>query len=60
MENQLEFVFDLWDAILDAGVLPSPSPELLTELNRRLAAHRADPSRALTWDQVVTRARQGR
>ncbi|WP_072022314.1 addiction module protein [Zavarzinella formosa] len=40
----------------------APSPELLIELHRRLAAYDADPSRALTWEQVVakvTRTKRG-
>jgi putative addiction module component (TIGR02574 family) len=55
VEDQLDLVFRLWDQIVDAGWRPTPSPELLEELKQRLAAHDADPSRALTWEQVVER-----
>jgi putative addiction module component (TIGR02574 family) len=58
VEDQLELVFQLWDQITDAGWTPKPSPELLAELDRRLAAHAADPSRALTWDEVVQHVRR--
>lgn len=58
VEDQLELVFRLWDQISDAGWRPVPSPELLAELERRLAAHDADPRRALTWEQVVARVRR--
>ncbi len=57
VQDQVELAFRLWDQALDAGWRPDPSPELLAELHRRLAAHAADPGRALTWEQVVARAR---
>ena len=60
VEDQLDLVFRLWDQIVDAGWRPTPSPELLEELKRRLAAHDADPSRALTWEQVVDHVRRDR
>jgi putative addiction module component (TIGR02574 family) len=60
VEDQLDLVFQLWDQIVDAGWRPMPSPELLEELRRRLAAHDADPSRALTWEQVVEHVRRDR
>ena len=56
VQDQLELVFRLWDQIVDAGWQPSPSPELIAELQRRLAAYDADPSRGMTWDQVVAHA----
>ena len=60
VEDQLELVFQLWDQIVDAGWRPTPSPELLAELQRRLAAHTAHPTRALTWEQVVAHVRRVR
>jgi putative addiction module component (TIGR02574 family) len=60
VEDQLELVFRLWDQITDAGWRPTPSPELLAELDRRLAAHAADPSRVLTWEQVAAHVRRRR
>lgn len=60
VDDQLDLVFRLWDQIADAGLRPTPSPELLDELTRRLAAHDADPSRALTWDEVVAHVRRPR
>lgn len=60
VEDQLNLVFQVWDDITDAGWRPTPSPELLAELDRRLAAHAADPSRAMTWDQVVAHAKRAR
>jgi putative addiction module component (TIGR02574 family) len=60
LEDQLELAFGLWDQIVDSGWRPTPSPELAAELKRRLAAHDADPSRALTWEQVVAHVRRPR
>ena len=58
--DQLDLVFQLWDQIVDAGLTPRPSAELEAELRRRLAAHDADPTRALTWEQVVAHVRRAR
>ena len=60
VEDQLELVFQLWDQITDNRRPPTPSPELLTELHRRLDAHAADPGRAVTWEQVVAHATRTR
>ena len=53
IEDRLELAFGLWDQIIDDGWQPEASPELKAELERRVAAHEADPSRVLTWDQVL-------
>jgi putative addiction module component (TIGR02574 family) len=58
--DQLDLVFQLWDRIIDAGWQPTPTPELLAELDRRLAAHEANPGRVLTWEQVVAHVRRAR
>jgi putative addiction module component (TIGR02574 family) len=60
VEDQLELVFRLWDQITGTGWQPKPGPELLAELDRRLAAHAADPSRVLTWDEVVSHVRRAK
>ena len=53
-------VFELWDRIIDNGWKPPTSEPLEAELRRRLAAHEADPSKALTWEQVVAHVRRSR
>ena len=58
--DQLDLVFQLWDHIIDNGWRPQPSAELEAELLRRLAVHDADPTRALTWEQVVAHVRRAR
>ena len=60
VKDQLDLVFRLWDQITAHPPLPCPSPELLTELHRRLDAHAADPGRAMTWEQVVAHATRAR
>ena len=60
LEDQLELVFRLWDQLVDAGWQPELTDELKAELDRRLAAYRADPTNVLTWEQVVARVRRPR
>ena len=58
--DQLDLVFELWDRIIETGWTSPPSQSLEAELRRRLAAHEADPSKALTWEQVVAHVRRAR
>ncbi len=60
VQDQLELVFGLWDQITEAGWRPTPCPELLAELERRLTAHEADPARTLTWEQVLAHVKRAR
>ena len=57
VDDQLELVFRLWDQLVDDGWQPQPTEELAAELDRRLAAHAADPSNVRTWEQVLKRVR---
>lgn len=58
IEERLAFLFCAWDQIVDSGWQPELTEELRTELDRRLAAHQADPSQVLTWEQVVAQVRR--
>ncbi len=54
--ERLELVEELWDSIAaeaerDADVL-TLTAEQKEELDRRIAAHRADPSRVVSWEEV--------
>jgi len=54
--ERLELVEELWDSIAaeaerDADVLPLTDAQK-EELDRRIAAHRADPSRVEPWEEV--------
>jgi putative addiction module component (TIGR02574 family) len=60
LQEQLDFTFQVWDAIVDAGWQPELTQELKDELDRRIAAHEADPTRVLTWEQVLAHVRRPR
>jgi putative addiction module component (TIGR02574 family) len=60
LEDRLELVFQLWDQIVQEGWQPQPSEALKAELERRWAAYKEDPSRALTWEQVIETVRRPR
>jgi putative addiction module component (TIGR02574 family) len=60
LEDQLDFAFRLWDQLVENGWQPELTDELKAELDRRLATHQADPSRALTWEQVLQHVRRPR
>lgn len=53
ISERIELVEDSWDSITqETGGSVYLSPEQRAELNRRLAAHRADPSASIPWEQV--------
>jgi putative addiction module component (TIGR02574 family) len=60
VEDRLALVFRLWDQLLDDGWRPEPTDDLIAELDRRLAAHEADPTNVRTWEQVLERVRRPR
>jgi putative addiction module component (TIGR02574 family) len=60
LEDQLDLVFRLWDQLLDSGWKPELTDDVKAELARRLAAHKADPSRAVTWEQILERVKKRR
>jgi putative addiction module component (TIGR02574 family) len=51
---------DLWDHIAAHPENVPVTDELKAELDRRLAAHRADPSSAVPWETVKARLRAKR
>ncbi len=53
ISERIELVEDIWDSIAEETSLPLPmSTEELAELERRYAAHLADPSSSISWEQV--------
>ena len=51
-DEQLRLLHELWDQLAaDASALEL-TPEQRTELERRHEEHLADPSTAMTWEQV--------
>ena len=60
VDDRLELVFGLWDQLVEDGWRPEPTDELVAELDRRMAAHEADPTNVRTWEQVLERVRRPR
>lgn len=56
--EQIQHVQDLWDHIAEHPEGVPVSAEMKAELDRRLAAHRADPSTAIPWEQVKAELRR--
>ena len=51
--ERIQLVEDIWDSIAaEAPDIVALSPDQKAELHRRVAAHRADPSTAVPWDEV--------
>ena len=51
--ERIQLVEDIWDSIAaEAPDIVALSPDKKTELHRRVAAHRVDPSTAVPWDEV--------
>jgi putative addiction module component (TIGR02574 family) len=60
MEDRLELASRIWDQLVEDGWRPEPTDELKVELERRLAAQQADPTRVVTWEQLVEHVRRPR
>jgi putative addiction module component (TIGR02574 family) len=58
VEDQLDFVFRVWDDLVESGWQPELTDDLKAELERRLASYQEDPNNVLTWEQVVARVRR--
>lgn len=53
ISERIELVEDIWDSIAEETSAPIQlSAEQRAELHRRLAAHQADPSSSIAWEQV--------
>jgi putative addiction module component (TIGR02574 family) len=58
-EDRLALVQEIWDS-LAADVEQTPlTEEQRQEIDRRLAAHRANPQAAILWEQVEAEALAG-
>jgi putative addiction module component (TIGR02574 family) len=58
VEDQLVFLFRVWDQLVESGWQPELTDDLKAELDRRLASYQANPNNVLTWEQVVARVRR--
>ena len=53
LSERIELVEDIWDSFAEETTASVQlSQEQRAELHRRLAAHRADPSNSIAWEQV--------
>jgi putative addiction module component (TIGR02574 family) len=57
VEDRLILVQQLWDSIAEEVNRLPLSPAQRQEVDRRLAAHRANPQAAIPWEQVEAEAR---
>ena len=55
--QRLDFALRLWDELVEAGWQPEPGEALAAELDRRLDAHEADPTKVRTSEEVWERIR---
>lgn len=54
-EQRLELIGELWDSL--EGELPALEPELIAELDRRLAEFEGDPTEGRPAAEVIARIR---
>lgn len=53
VSERIQLVEDIWDSIAaETSNTVELSQAQKTEFHRRVAAHRADPSTAISWEQV--------
>lgn len=52
--ERIQLAQDLWDSIAPED-MPPLTIEQIEEIDRRLAEHARDPSRALPWEEVRAR-----
>lgn len=52
VEDRLALVQELWDSIAAEAEQTALTEPQRREVDRRLAAHHADPSTAIPWEQV--------
>ncbi len=59
VNDRLRIVYAIWDTLPDDVDLHT-SPEQQAELDRRLAAYRADPTTAISHDELMRRVKSRR
>ncbi|MEJ2378648.1 MAG: addiction module protein [Pseudolabrys sp.] len=52
--ERVEIAQELWDSV-DEAELPRLTPEQMREVERRIAEHERDRSRAIPWEEVRER-----
>ena len=56
VEERIRLVQEIWGRLADQGHEPNLPDEIKAEIDRRLAAHTADPDAAIPWEQVEAEA----
>lgn len=56
IDEQIELAEAIWDGIVNSNELPPMTPAQVTELDRRLADHLANPADVVCWDEVKATA----
>ncbi|ROH89667.1 addiction module protein [Stagnimonas aquatica] len=60
ISERIELVEDIWDSIAEETALPiALSDSQRAELHRRFAAHQADPTSSIPWEQVRAKLFKG-
>jgi putative addiction module component (TIGR02574 family) len=57
-EDRLRLVQEVLESIAADDEPPALTPRQASEVDRRIAAHRADPSRAIPWEDAIARLRE--
>jgi putative addiction module component (TIGR02574 family) len=52
LAERIELIEALWESIAQDGYEPPLTPEQASELDRRLDAHRRDPSNVVSWESI--------
>jgi putative addiction module component (TIGR02574 family) len=56
IEDRIRLVQEVWDRLADQGHEPELSEAMKSEIDRRLAAHAANPGAVIPWEQVEAEA----
>ena len=57
--ERIQLAEDLWDSLAEAPEVLALTDAQRDELDRRLAAHRADPEAAISWESLRQELLQG-
>jgi putative addiction module component (TIGR02574 family) len=55
LEDQVQLAQQLWTRLEDQGFDPALTDDPTAELDRRLAAHQANPEAGSSWEEVKAR-----
>ena len=57
LDERLDLIGMIWDSLRENDVEPTEAQK--AELERRLAAHKANPDDVVSWEAVLAEARSG-